>query len=37
MAVNPILLAILKKKIAAGEITVEQVKLPEYVDALNEE
>lgn len=37
MAVDPILLAILKRKIATGEITVEQIKLQEYRDALNEQ
>lgn len=33
--VNPILLEILKRKVNAGEITIEQVKLQEYKDALN--
>lgn len=32
--VNLILLAILKRKITNGEITIEQVKLQEYRDAL---
>jgi len=32
--VNPILLDILKRKIAAGEITIEQVKPQEYKDTL---
>jgi len=32
--VNPILFDILKRKIAKGEITIEQVKLQEYKDAL---
>jgi len=32
--VNPMLLAILKRKVEAGEITIEQVKLQEYKDAL---
>ena len=32
--VNQILLEILKRKIASGEITIEQVKLQEYKDAL---
>jgi len=36
MTVNPILLAILKRKIASGEIPVEQIKLQEYRDALAE-
>lgn len=36
MAVNPILLKILRKKITAGEITVAEVKLQEYINALNE-
>jgi len=31
---NTILLEILKRKIEAGEITIEQVKLQEYKDAL---
>jgi hypothetical protein len=33
--VNPILLEILKLKIASGEITIDRVKLQEYMDALN--
>jgi hypothetical protein len=32
--VNPILLEILKRKIDSGEITIDQVKLQEYKDAL---
>ncbi len=32
--VNPILLEILRRKISNGEITLEQVKLQEYIDAL---
>ncbi len=33
--VNQILLEILKRKIVAGDVTIEQVKLQEYKDALN--
>lgn len=32
--INPILLDILRRKIDAGEITTDQVKLQEYKDAL---
>jgi len=32
--VNPIMLDILKRKIASGEITIDQVKAQEYKDLL---
>lgn len=35
--VNDILLSILKRKIENGEITLDQVKLQEYKDALSTE
>jgi len=34
--VNPILLEILKRKIAKGEITVDDIKVQEYKDAIKQ-
>lgn len=35
--INPIILEILKRKIAKGEITIDDIKVQEYKDAINKQ